>query len=328
MNTKREVLTLKYRDNLPSYIKKIIADNNFDIRLTKQFIYQPESESFDNINAIEDISRDEEINYVKGLYHRYPRKVLIFPTERCLGSCRFCFRKNIINDDTQNLTLADFDAIEEYIITNEINEVIFSGGDPFAIDTAVLIEYINRIKAIKQVQLIRIHTRVLTYEPDLITKDFVNSIKEGTPVFMVFHINSHLELTPLAKEKARLLSNNGILCFAQTALLHEVNDTEDDLRKLFSELLFNKIKPYYLFHPDRVKGTGHFYIPLKKGIDLYNSIYNRISGLAMPIYLFNIPDGYGHCIVDLGCIIATEEENVYKINTWTGEHIEYIDIEQ
>ncbi len=318
---------MEYRDSLSEYIKKIIADSNFDSRLTRQFVYQPEVEKFDLINSVEDVARDEDINYVKGLYHRYPGKVLIFPTERCLGSCRFCFRKNIISDETQNLTLADFDAIEEYINRNGITEVIFSGGDPFAISVPTLIEFIDKIKSIEQVKLIRIHTRVLTYEPSLITEDFVKSIKGGTPIFMVFHINSHLELTPLAKDKARLLSDNGILCFSQTALLHGINDTEDDLKQLFSELLLNKIKPYYLFHPDRVKGTGHFYIPLKKGIALYNSLYNRISGLAMPIYLFNIPDGYGHCIVDLGCIISTEKESTYKINTWTGEQIEYIDIE-
>ena len=318
---------MKYRDNLSDYIKNVMANNNYDIRLTKQFVYQPSVENVDTINSVEDVARDGDINYVKGLYHRYPGKVLIFPTERCLGSCRFCFRKNIINDDTQNLTLDDFDVIEDYISSNDINEVIFSGGDPFAIQLTVLIEMIKRIQAIKQVKLIRIHTRVLTYNPDLINNEFIDGIKDGTPVYMVFHINSHLELTPLAKEKTKMLSDNGILCFSQTALLHEINDTEEDLKLLFSELIINKIKPYYLFHPDRVKGTGHFYLPLKKGISLYNSLYNRISGLAMPIYLFNVPDGYGHCIVDLGCIIPTDKEDVYRINTWTGESLEYIDVE-
>ncbi len=317
---------MKYRDNLSNYINDVMINNNYDIRLTKQFIYQPEIENSDVINTAEDVACDEDINFVKGVYHRYPGKILIFPTERCLGSCRFCFRKNIINDDTQNLTLDDFDDIEKYILNRNITEVIFSGGDPFAIKTDVLVKMIQRVKSIKQVKIIRIHTRVLTYEPNLITEKFIDGIKEGTPVYMVFHINSHLELTSLAKEKVKLLTDNGILCFSQTALLHEINDTVEDLRCLFSELINNKIKPYYLFHPDRVKGTSHFYLPLKKGISLYNSLYNKISGLAMPIYLFNVPNGYGHCIVDLGCIIPTEKENIYHINTWTGESLEYIDI--
>lgn len=317
----------KYRDNLTEYIRQVIADSGNDLRLTNQFVYNS-LEINDSLNSIEDVAGDNEINCVKGLYHRYPHKILIFPTERCLGSCRFCFRKNIINDDAQNLTMKDFDAIEEYIKENEISEVIFSGGDPFAINLELLIAMINRIKNIRQVRIIRIHTRVLTYAPYLITEEFVKQLVGGIPVFMVFHINSHLELTETAKSKTELLVQNGIPCFSQTALLHGVNDTAEDLNMLFSELLMNKVKPYYLFHPDRVKGTGHFYVSLKKGKDLYNALYNKISGLAMPIYLFNIPDGYGHCIVDLGNIRETEKKNVYIINTWNGKQLLYEDVEE
>ena len=159
---------MEYRDNLSNYIKNVIAESNNDIRLTKQFVYRREIENSDYINTVEDVARDESINYVKGLYHRYPGKVLIFPTERCLGSCRFCFRKNIIDDETQNLTLEDFDAIEKYICTHEITEVIFSGGDPFAIHTNILIDMINRIKSIKQVNIIRIHTVLHSRFPFLV----------------------------------------------------------------------------------------------------------------------------------------------------------------
>lgn len=315
-----------YRDNLSEYIKKLIEDTNYDPRLVNQFVYKEEIESNDVINTVEDVARDKEINRIKGIYHRYPGKILIFPTERCLGSCRFCFRKNIINDESQDLALEDFDAIENYIVEEGIKEVIFSGGDPFAIKEELLLKMIERIKKISQVHIIRIHTRVLTYAPDLITQQFVETVKDGTPVFFVAHINSHLEITEMAKKKLKLLSDNGILCFSQTALLKGVNNTEQDLRELFTILIENKVKPYYLFHPDRVKGTGHFYLPLEEGISLYNSLYNRISGLAMPIYLFNIPDGYGHCIVDLNNIVKTEEEGHYTINTWEGEVLHYNDV--
>lgn len=315
-----------YRDNLSEYIKKLIMDTNYDPRLVNQFIYNKGIEANDTINTVEDVAKDKEINRIKGIYHRYPGKILIFPTERCLGSCRFCFRKNIISDDSQDITLEDFDDIEKYIVKEGINEVIFSGGDPFAIREDLLLNMISRIKKIDQVHIIRIHTRVLTYAPDLITQRFVEAIKEGTPVFLVFHINSHLEVTEIVKQKLKLLSENGILCFSQTAMLKGVNNTEQDLRLLFTTLIENRVKPYYLFHPDRVKGTGHFYLPLKEGIGLYNSLYNRISGLAMPIYLFNIPDGYGHCIVDLNNIVETEEDGHYVINTWEGEVLHYKDI--
>ena len=60
-------------------------------------------------------------------------------------------------------------------------------------------------------------------------------------------------------------------------------------------------------------------------LELYNNLYNYISGLAMPIYLFNIPNGYGHCIVDLGNINLIEN-NTYKIHTWDNNELIYNDI--
>ena len=315
---------MEYRDQLSEYVQDMIKASNYDSRLVNQFT-SSQDEYNDAINEIEDIASDRDINQVKGLYHRYPTKVLIFPTERCMGSCRFCFRKNIIHDT--DLNWEDFDLIVKYLNDNPIvNEVIFSGGDPFAYDLQKLTTMINRIMSIDTIRIVRIHTRILTYNPYLITEDFINAIHGEKPLYMVFHINSHLELTEVAREKVKMLTNSGICCFSQSALLKGVNDTKQDLEALFTSLIFNKIKPYYLFHPDRVKGTGHFYVPLKKGIELYNSLYNYISGLAMPQYLFNIPNGHGHCIVDLHNI-ESKSANRYLIKTWENNLVDYADVD-
>jgi len=308
-----------YAAYLTEYIKELIRKTNNDKRLVKQFIVDECNESNDKINSIYSIE-DHNDSCLKGLYHKYPSKVLIFPTQKCLGCCRFCFRKNTRTEEP--LTDLEFEEVIKYIENdNQITEVIFSGGDPFAIDEKKLIYMLNRVKQIEHILITRIHTRVLTYEPNLINKYIIENIKVGKPTFMVFHINSHLEITDIVKEKIDLLTQNGILCYSQTALLKDINDNYNDLSSLFIELLKIKIKPYYLFHPDRVKGTGHFYITLEKGKQLYNSLFNHISGLAMPIYLFNVPNGNGHCIVDLGNIIKNKDE--YKITTWDKNEIIY-----
>lgn len=312
-----------YRDKLTKYVKNLIEINNNDKRLVNQFVLNEYLENNDNINEIEDVAGDKNINKIKGIYHRYPNKLLIFPTEKCLGSCRFCFRKNIIDDN--DLTIDDIENIVDYIKLNNIKEVIFSGGDPFAVEEKLLIEMIKRIQSISEVKIVRIHTRALTYNPEIITQNFIDNVKSKKPLYLVFHINSHLELSEEAIKIINNLTDNGILCFSQSALLKDVNDNIDDLNQLFSTLIENKIKPYYLFHPDRVKGTGHFYIPIKRGIMLYNNLYNYISGLAMPIYLFNIPNGHGHCIIDLQNIKQLEEDK-YSIRTWENKEIIYNDI--
>ncbi|MCL0096392.1 KamA family radical SAM protein [Thermodesulfovibrionales bacterium] len=312
-----------HSEKITDHVRYLLKQHNYDIRLNKQFIFD-ERELLKDESEYEDVASDEAIKCVTGLYHRYPTKVLIFPSENCLGHCRFCFRKHIRKSEI--LSDQKFREVTKYLKENiQINEVIFSGGDPFTIPLERLLKMIEKIKEIPSIEIIRIHTRVLTYDPSLITDTFIKGLKQYQPTFMVFHINSHLEISEIAKEQVSKLIENGILCFAQTALLHEINDSRQDLSKLFIELIKIRIKPYYLFHPDKVQGASHFYIPLSKGIQLYRSLYNYISGLAMPAYLFNIPGGYGHCIVDLG-YFSKIIDNVYKIKTWSNEEIVYNDL--
>lgn len=307
---------------LPSNIRELLEKSNFDTRLSKQFLYDPREE-FDELNGSDDVADDVGIMRMEGLYHRYPTKVLIFPTESCFGECRFCFRKHI----RQNKVLSndDFDRVLNYISTNkQINEVIFSGGDPLTLDNVKLFDMISKIRKIETVKIVRIHTRVLTYAPERLDKEFIDFISTMQPLFMAFHINSALEISDIAREKVAELVNSGVLCFSQTALLHEVNDSSDDLKELFIQLLLLRIKPYYLFHPDRVLGNDHFYVSIDKGIELYKSLFNSISGLAMPLYLLNIPNGGGHCIVDLNNIEKINEYT-YRIYDWQGNTHNYIE---
>ena len=304
-------------------MEKLIKKHNNDIRLVKQFVYDPREEQ-NNFYGCEDVANDNAINKIDGLYHRYPTKVLIFPTEVCFGECRFCFRKHI-RDKEKVLSADKFEKIKDYLKSNpQINEVIFSGGDPLTVNNKDLIKMISEINAIKSIQIIRIHTRALSYDPTRIDDELINFLKTVQPLFMVFHVDSALELSKESCKVANKLADNGIMCFSQTALLHEVNDTEKDLKELFIKLITNRIKPYYLFHPDQVKGNDHFYVPLQKGIDLYKSLFNHISGLATPIYLLNIPNGGGHCLVDLDNI-RKQSDNTYIVKDWEGNETIYFE---
>lgn len=313
---------LKHKENLTKHLNNLLKETGFDPRLKKQFIFD-ERELLSSDGEFEDVANDKKIKKAKGVLHRYPTKILIFPSEACIGHCRFCFRKHIKKDHV--LSNEEFDYILEYLHSNpQINEVIFSGGDPFTIPNNNLLKMIHAVKQIPTIEIVRIHSRVLTFNPELITDSFIETLSKYQPIFMVFHINSHLELTELARAKVKKIVDNGILCFSQTALLKGVNNSFDDLRNLFEILIKNRIVPYYLFHPDKVKGTSHFYISIEEGVSLYRKLYNNISGLAIPVYLFNVPEGNGHCIIDTGSFVKTSEGQ-YKIHTWDNKIICYHD---
>jgi len=55
----------------------------------------------------------------------------------------------------------------------------------------------------------------------------------------------------------------------------------------------NRIKPYYLHHPDLAPGTSHFRLSIEAGLALVRSLRANLSGLAMPTYMLDIPGGFG-----------------------------------
>ena len=59
----------------------------------------------------------------------------------------------------------------------------------------------------------------------------------------------------------------------------------------------NRVKPYYVFQSDPVQGLGHFWVPLSRGLETTRNLYDNISGLAMPLYCFNVPEGGGHVLI-------------------------------
>ena len=94
------------------------------------------------------------------------------------------------------------------------------------------------------------------------------------------------------------LIENGFPCFACCPLLKGINDNENTLRSLWTELLKIRVKPYYLFQSDPVKGLRHFLVPISRGLEIVHNLYDRMSGLAMPLYCFNVPDGGGHVLLN------------------------------
>jgi len=59
------------------------------------------------------------------------------------------------------------------------------------------------------------------------------------------------------------------------------------------KLIRNRVKPYYLHHPDPVKGTSHFGVSIKTGLRIMKGIQGHISGLCIPRYMIDLPRGGG-----------------------------------
>jgi lysine 2,3-aminomutase len=238
---------------------------------------------------------DEFRSPVKGIVHRYPDRVLLKPLHVCPVYCRFCFRREKVGPGGEALSADELDDALAYIRARpEIWEVILTGGDPLMLAPRRLAELLAALDAIPHVSVIRLHSRVPVADPGRITEELVAAVRpRRAGVWLGVHCNHARELTAEARAALTRLANAGLPLMAQTVLLKGVNDDVETLEQLMRALVAARVKPYYLHHPDLVRGTGHFRVSIAEGQALMKALRGRLSGLAQPTYVLDVPGGHG-----------------------------------
>jgi len=244
---------------------------------------------------------------VFGIVHRHPDRVLFKAVAACPVYCRFCFRREMIGPGHENaLSKADFEAALAYIAAHpDIWEVILTGGDPFILSPRRIAEITGRLSAIAHVKVIRWHTRVPVTDPERVGDEMVAALHvPGATTYVAVHANHSREFAPAARTAIARLVEGGVPLVSQSVLLKGVNDDVETLAALMRAFVENRIKPYYLHHPDLAPGTSHFRLGIEDGLALVRQLRARLSGLAMPTYMLDIPGGFGK--------VPLESSNVEK----------------
>jgi lysine 2,3-aminomutase len=245
---------------------------------------------------------------IPGIVHRHKDRALFMPILTCPVFCRFCFRRESVGKGENALSPAALDAAFAYLEAHaEIWEVILTGGDPFSLNARRIGEIARRLSAIPHVKIIRWHTRVPVVDPARITDEFVAAlIVPGATTIIALHANHPREFSPDARAAIARLIDAGLPMVSQSVLLKGVNADVETLETLMRTLVENRIKPYYLHHPDLAPGTAHFRLSVAEGQDLVRSLRARVSGLCMPTYVLDIPGGFAKVPLNAGDVEKTE----------------------
>lgn len=229
-----------------------------------------------------------------GVTHRYPDRVLLKPTHLCRVYCRFCFRRDRVGHGEANLSDADLDAAFAYVAAHpQIFEVILSGGDPLVLSDRRLAAILERLEAIPHVEVVRIHSRVPVVDPARISEATARLLRRRFATWMVIHVDHPRELTEDAAGAIGRLVDAGVPVLSQTTLLAGVNADATVLEALFRRLVALRVKPYYLHHLDRAEGTARFRTTIEEGAELMRSLRGRLTGIAQPTWVLDIPGGHG-----------------------------------
>jgi len=244
---------------------------------------------------------DEALSPVAGIVHRYADRVLLKPLLVCPLYCRFCFRREQVGPDGGLLSPAQMDAALDYIRARPaIREVILTGGDPLLLSPRRLGELLAALDDMPQLDQIRIHSRVPVAEPGLVTAALLAALRVEKPLYLAVHANHALEFSAQAAAALRALAGAGAVLLGQSVLLRGVNDSAAALEDLFRAMLRHRVKPYYLHQLDPAPGTARFHVPIAEGQALLAALRGRVTGLAWPTYVLDIPGGHGKVPVGPG----------------------------
>lgn len=324
--------TKELKMRISPHIALMMANGYYDNdTLRRQFIPSVDEVKTAGLDTLySDVNDDDGYSPTKGLVHRYRTKVLVFPSNFCGCYCRYCFRRKLKRDVEDTLKESDYEKIFNYLRGHtDINEVIFSGGDPLVVDDDTIRYVLTELTTISNIKIIRFHTRMVITIPYRITDDFINMLnqyKNRFAIYMVIHIDTIREFSEETRIAVNKLVDNGIMCFASCPLLRGINDDEETLKSLWNGLVENRVKPYYLFQSDPVQGLGHFLVPLSKGLELTRKLYDNISGLAMPLYCFNVPNGGGHVLITYPYIKQIGEHE-FELTNFEGKVTYYHELD-
>jgi lysine 2,3-aminomutase len=282
----------------------------------------PDVIELEDVTGWEDPLAEEQLSPVPNLVHRYPNRVLWLVSTECASHCRFCTRKRRWKEP-QPMTEEHFQRTLDYISSHrEVEDVLLSGGDPFLLPLPKLESILANLKKIPHVEVIRIGTRVPCTLPGKITVDLTCMLGRYHPVFINVHFNHPWEITNESSRACTALADAGIPLGSQTVLLRGVNDRAEVLAALFQKLLTLRVRPYYLMQMDLTLGAAHFRTPLSTGLSILDSLRNRISGLAMPHFVVDLPGGRGKVPLVGNSVLAIDEGRVI-LRDYLGKPCDY-----
>ncbi len=285
--------------------KRLPAAQLFSIKVPRSFADRIQKKNLQDPLLLQVLAKTEELkptegfctdplqeknsNPLPGLLHKYQGRVLIMLHGTCAIHCRYCFRRNFPYDDNRP-GLAGFKKILNYLQEDaSIEEVIFSGGDPWVNSDALLTSLLTQLNTVSHLKRVRFHTRLPVVLPDRITDGLITALKTSHhELVLVIHSNSAQEIDR-SVQNALLKLKPHMTLLNQAVLLRGINDTPEQQIQLHKTLFNCGVLPYYLHLLDKTQGVAHFDVPEEEAKNLIKIIQSQLPGYLVPRLAREVP---------------------------------------
>lgn len=205
---------------------------------------------------------------------KYKERLLFMPTSECVGNCQYCFRTDVLSENSTIESDLNFQVLTLVKFLNdnpEVTEVILSGGDPLVLPFAKLALIIESIKTQTKVESIRIHTRSIVYGPNSFTEEKIQLLAKYN-VRIVFHIIHPYEICDVVAKKIKELRMAGLRLYNQFPLLRNTNDHSDVLLALLKALDEHGVRNLSIFIPDPINYSAAFRVRLSRVFSIIDEL--------------------------------------------------------
>ena len=307
---------------IPPYWAALMDAEDAMCPIRRQAVPTEEEYKLSPNDMIDPLGEDSHMP-VPGLVHRYPDRVLLLVVEICSMYCRFCTRSRVVGTTAGYSRAANIDQAIDYIRAHrKIRDVLISGGDPLTLSDDRLDDVLTKLKAIPHVEFIRIGTRNPVTLPYRVTPQLCEVLKKHKPVWMSLHFNHPKEVTPAVRRACGMLADSGVPLGSQTVLMRGINDRPAIMKKLFHELLKNRVRPYYIYQCDPVKGTAHFRTSISAGLQIIEKLRGHTTGYAVPTFVVDGPGGGGK-IPLMPNYVVSQKDGVWVFRNFAGKLFTY-----
>jgi lysine 2,3-aminomutase len=296
------------------------------------------------------ISEDGVVEVVEGSQHKYPQCKLIFDvqTQNCFAFCNYCFRHAQVRGDEDMFIQKDVHQIHQYLKQHkEVTDVLITGGDAGYLKADRFEEYITPIiedPELSHIKTIRLGTRVLTYNPEMIITPAYNSMlrlfkklyDNGIQLALMSHFSTPREVLNLSTIAAiRRLKANGVTIKSQSPIMNHIslftkeNGEVDvdrsaknwiDLGNVFA-MLGVGFHSMYLARP-----TGEFHYfnqPVAQINKVFSKVYRSLASLNRPTRYITQTSSAGK--ISLLGTVDLPGQKLFALKFNEGRNMEWMD---
>lgn len=254
-------------------------------------------------------TEDGDLEAVDGGQHKYSQVFLLFDktTQGCYAYCTYCFRHAQVRGDEDMFIQNDVHQVHEYLRKHkEITDILITGGDAGYMPTSRLNEYLGPLMEdpeLMHIRNIRIASRALTYEPDVVVSAKYNGtlelfkklIDHGVQVLWMGHFSTPKELLNIHTIAAiRRLKANGINVRSQSPMMNHISLFMDENGKVdidrsaqnwidLGHILMMLGMQFHSIYCARPTGEhDYFTAPLADMNEIFSKVYRNLPSLGRP----------------------------------------------